>query len=92
MKTDLQKLLSIPGYGKPTYSGNYYSIKFRIPVQDKYYTYVKALKARYPEMILHTALTGFWLIGGTFSKTSNFAFEVKRYLKINCHEQVRSSH
>lgn len=91
MTTDLSKLNRIRHWGIPEYCGNYYFIKFRIPVDSFLWPHIKTLKARYPEMILYTAKTGYWLIGGTFSRTSNFAFEVKRYLKINAHE-VRSSH
>lgn len=77
----LDQLLKIPNFGKQIFNGAHYSVKFRVPADQK--EAVQNLARRHPQMLVHYAKTGFVIFGGTFSRTSEFMNDCKRLTKIN---------
>ena len=82
--TPLEKLLAINGWGKRTFSGNFFSVKFRVP-KDKAAAVAK-IKAKHPETMVHFTKTDHIIFGGQYSKTGSFLYDVKTIVKIKTGE------
>lgn len=80
MQSPLDKLLAIDGWGKRNFSGNFFSVKFRIPKHKQ--DAVAKIKAKHPETIVYFTKGDYILFGGRYSKTGSFLFDVKTIAKI----------
>lgn len=81
-QSPLQKLFSIPGYGKRNFAGGHFNIKFRVPKSKR--EQVDRIKAKHPNTIVHVAQTTEYIIfGGTYSSTSSFLYDIKTILNLN---------
>lgn len=80
LQTPLEKLLAIDGWGKRNFSGNFFSVKFRVPKHHA--DGVAKIKAKHPETLVHFTKNDYIIFGGQYSKTGSFLFDVKTFVKI----------
>lgn len=73
----LDTLLRIPVFGRQVFQGQFFSVKYRMIISPELTQKLTALKAKYPELQVHTSEAKHSVIfGGTFSTKSNFMYEV----------------
>lgn len=77
-KTPLDILNEIPGYGKRTFMGGHFRVKFRCAKTSEAFKALNELRKRYPEMAIHFTKDEKIIFGGTFSSQSQFLFDVQR--------------